>query len=120
MIRGTILAATLLLTACAQPLPPERASYVGTWQGEGVVLTITADGRVDYEREDDGDRVSIQAPITRFEGAHFWAGMLGIETRFEVSQPPTQARGEWRMTVDGRPLVRTDTLIRSSDDDIST
>jgi hypothetical protein len=96
----------LLLCACAQPLPAERQHYVGQWRGDGMELSIGADGRVVYKRSKGASSTSIDAPLQRFEGDDFFVGIGPLDTRFEVSSPPREVDGVWRMTVDGVELVR--------------
>lgn len=107
----TALVATLLTTllmACGQPVPPEKAAYVGQWKSERMTLRISADGRVDYRRVEDSSSTKISAPIQRFDGPHFDVGVGPITTRFTVSSPPEDdGEGTLRMTVDGVRLTRT-------------
>lgn len=96
----------LLLIACSNPLPPEKMNYVGEWQGIGMDLVITADGSVGYERYQEGSKTEINAPLQAFDGNNFIVGVGFISTTFEVSKPPYQDDGIWRMTVDGVELTR--------------
>ena len=50
--RNTIvlLLLALMLSACAKPVPPDRAEYVGEWQEKSMYLLITQDGSVRYKR----------------------------------------------------------------------
>ena len=96
----------LLLCACARPLPADRQRYAGHWRGEGMSLSIGADGRVVYKRSKGSSSTSIDAPLQRFEGDDFFVGIGPLDTRFEVSSPPREVDGVWRMTVDGVELVR--------------
>ncbi|MET4203428.1 hypothetical protein [Bradyrhizobium sp. LA6.12] len=50
---------------------------------------------------------SINAPLRRFEGDHFVVGIAFLLTTFEVSTPPHQEAGTWKMVVDGVELTRT-------------
>jgi hypothetical protein len=101
------LAATLL-AGCGQPVPPDKASYVGHWRAERMTLRISADGRVDYRRVNGASSTKISAPIQGFEGPHFDVGVGPLTTRFTVSSPPADdGEGTLRMTVDGVPLTRT-------------
>jgi hypothetical protein len=100
-----VLAATI--AACGQPVPPEKAAYVGQWRSENMTLRITADGRVDYRRVEGSSSTKISAPIQRFEGPHFDVGIGPFTSRFTVSSPPEDdGDGALRMTVDGVPLTR--------------
>jgi len=100
-------AALLLLTACGVPVPPEKAAYVGQWEGLGMSLLITQDGSVAYKRIKGGVNTSINAPLKKFEGDNFVVGIGMWTTTFVVSKPPREEGGRWRMTVDGVELVRT-------------
>lgn len=104
-----LLPLLLMLSACAQPLPPERAAYVGTWRNGDTSLTITAGGRVAYfVSRDNGFHKKIQAPLQRFEGNDFVVGVGPFATTFVVSAPPQARPRGWTMTVDGVELHRVD------------
>jgi hypothetical protein len=45
--------------------------------------------------------------LRRFEGDHFVVGIAFLSTTFEVSTPPHQEAGTWKMVVDGVELTRT-------------
>ena len=109
--QASALAAALLaalLTACGQPVPPDKAAYVGQWKSERMTLRISAEGRVDYRRVEGASSTKISAPIQRFDGPHFDVGVGPITTRFTVSSPPEDdGEGTLRMTVDGVRLTRT-------------
>ena len=74
-----ILAAAVLLSACAQPLPQDKRDYAGTWQNDdsSVRLTISADGGITFNGPvtingtcDISDTLSVDADIdsiVRFE-----------------------------------------------------
>lgn len=96
----------LALAACAKPLPPERAAYVGQWQGANMVLRITQEGRLAYKRMEGNTTTSVDAPIQGFSGDDFSAGVGPLSTTFKVSAPPHQVGPEWKMTVDGVELTR--------------
>ena len=96
----------VLLAACADPLPTERLEYAGEWRGATTYLLITPDGRCKYERRKNGNSVSVEAPIQRFEGDNFVVGLGPFTTTFVVAKPPHVADGKWRMVVDGVELVR--------------
>lgn len=98
---------TLLLAGCGEPLPPDRAAYAGTWQGDGVVLHIAAQGRVEYQRVEGNHSRSVSGPIQAFEGDSFSVGIGPLTTLFEVSSTPRENHGVWQMTVDGVVLTRT-------------
>jgi hypothetical protein len=102
------VAALLVSSGCAKPLPPEKLHYAGEWRGPGMLLVISPEGTVRYERKEGNSSTSINAPITEFDGNDFLVGMGGLTTRFVVPVPPHQANGGWEMTVDGVDLRRVD------------
>ena len=104
----TLLAAGVLaaLAACSNPLPADRAAYIGEWEGTGMVLEINQGGQVYYKRVGGGSSRSIDMPLVRFEGANFVVGFGPFTTTFVVSVPPHESNGAWLMTVDGVQLRR--------------
>jgi hypothetical protein len=108
---GWLALACLWLAGCAEkPLPAEYADYAGHWRGDGVLLVITPGGHADYESVRDGLRTSLEGPVHGFDGRSFRIGPGPLSVRFEVQEPPRLANGRWRMTVDGRRLVRVEIL----------
>lgn len=104
--RLALLACTLLLAACGQPLPPDKADYAGLWQAPTMRLQIGADGQVNYAHHKQGAQTTINAPIKAFQGNNFEVGIGPFTTVFVVTAPPHQYDGQWRMTVDGVELQR--------------
>jgi hypothetical protein len=96
-----------LLAACGKPVPPEKAAYVGYWQGPGMTLSITQEGRIEYKRVEGGSSKSISAPLQGFHGDDFDAGLGPMSTTFKVTAPPHQEGGAMKMTVDGVELTRS-------------
>ena len=102
------LMCTLALAACAKPVPPEKAAFVGEWQRAEMYLLITQDGSVRYKRLKGGGTVEVNGPLQRFEGDDFVVGIGSMNTRFDVTVPPHKLEdGSWKMTVDGLELTRT-------------
>lgn len=97
---------TLTLIACGQPVPPDKAAYVGEWQGLAMSLLITQDGSVAYRRLEGGVNKSIDAPLKAFEGNDFIVGVGPMKTKFVVSVPPHAEGDTWQMTVDGVVLTK--------------
>ncbi len=87
-------------------LTEDKQNYIGEWRGVNANLLIKADGTVDYRREETvGDTTntdSVSGPINNFDGASFTVGVLGNNTRFEISAPPVNGT----MTVNGETLER--------------
>jgi len=102
------VAVLLTLSACGQPVPPEKSTYVGEWHAPGMGLLITQDGSVVYKRIKGGVTTSINGPLRRFDGDDFIVGLPYLTTRFEVSKPPFQDGGKWKMVVDGVELTRVE------------
>ena len=101
-----LLAATLMLSACGKPVLPEKSAYVGEWRAQAMVLLITQDGSVAYKRMKGGTTTSVNGPLRQFEGDNFVVGVPLISTTFEVSRPPYQQGGKWKMVVDGVELTK--------------
>lgn len=103
---GLLLWIALLLSACANPLPPEKSAYAGQWDAPGMSLLVTQDGSVAYKRIRGGATTSVSAPLQKFDGDNFVVGIGLWTTTFVVSKPPTEEAGRWTMTVDGVTLTR--------------
>lgn len=99
-----------LLAACAEPVPPAFADYVGHWRGDGMRLVIRADGHADYDRVQAQRRVSIEGNVHGFDDGGFRIGVGPLSADFEVQRAPHLENGRWRMTVDGVELTRVDIL----------
>ena len=103
----TVVASIALgLSACAKPLPAERAAYAGEWSGPGMILIIDAGGRMEYQRKSGSASKSIKSPIKEFQGDNFVVGIGSLTTTFIVSAPPHQVGDSWMMTVDGVELTK--------------
>ena len=105
---AAVLAAALIAAGCGQPVPADKAAYVGRWQSQEpqMILVILQEGRVEYERKEGNSSTSIRAPIQGYFGDDFEVGLGFMNTRFVVSVPPHQEGGVWKMTVDGVVLTR--------------
>jgi len=101
-----LLAPVLLLAGCGKPVPPEKAAYVGEWKSASMALVITQEGRVAYKRVKGSSTTSVEGPIQKFEGDSFIVGIPYLTTKFDVSQPPFQHDGRWKMVVDGVELTK--------------
>ncbi len=91
-------------------LTEDRQNYIGEWTNATTRLLIKPDGTIEYRREETvGDTTNndtISGPINTFSGASFTVGVLGNNTRFDVSPPPTMENGAMTMTVNGEKLER--------------
>jgi hypothetical protein len=99
-----IAPALLLLTACGQPVPQEKAAYVGDWRAQTMALLLTRDGTVAYKRLEGGVMTRINGSLRRFEGDNFVVGVPIRSTTFVKA--PYQQAGAWKMVVDGVELTR--------------
>ena len=95
-----------MLLGCARPVPLEKEAYVGEWRSAEIVLLILADGTVGYERLKSGGSVSVDGPLKEFIGDDFVVGVWFITTTFDVTEPPHEEDGFWKMTVDGVELTK--------------
>ena len=99
----------LLFVGCAEPLASDKLNYAGHWMSadSSINLTITPEGRVEYEKILPGKSTSLSAPIKSFDGDSFTAGVGPLSTEFKVTQAPHQdAQGNWFIVVDGHILSK--------------
>ncbi len=96
-----------MLVACSNPLPEDKIDYAGSWNGTDMDLQIQESGNLEYARIKDGVTTSITGPIKEFDGDNFIVGFAFLTTTFEVSTPPYQDDGVWKMVVDGVELSKT-------------
>lgn len=106
------LLASQLGFAKPNAVPPEKASYIGDWQGQQMHLHIFQNGEIKYRRNEPGKNVDMNIELVRFNGDNFDAGAnMGFATvsaTFVVSKPPHREGDKWKMTVDGVELTRVD------------
>lgn len=105
-----IICFALFLTACDNPLPPSKIAYEGIWRSENMVLVITRQGQVSYERKEGTMTTSINGPIKEFTKNGFSVGFGFLTSEFIVNQKPSVQAGQWIMIVDGVKLTRTNQL----------
>ncbi|MCP3907753.1 MAG: hypothetical protein GY712_07020 [Oceanicoccus sp.] len=101
-----VFVVAFLLTACAEPLPENKLHYAGDWQSKEMALLILEDGSVAYKRLKDGATTSVNGPLKEFIGDDFVVGVSFLTTAFDVSEPPHEEKGVWRMTVDDVQLTK--------------
>jgi hypothetical protein len=106
-MRSAIFAVALLtLTACGQPVPNDKVAYVGEWESPTMSLVIPQSGNVRYKHVKGSTTTSVDAPLRKFEGDNLVVGLPFVSTTFEVSKPPFEEAGSWKMVVDGILLTR--------------
>ncbi len=100
----------LFLSACDNPLPPSKLPYEGVWKSEHMILIITREGQVSYERKEGAMTTSINGPIKEFTKAGFTVGFGFLTSEFIVNQKPSEQDGQWIMIIDGVKLTRANQL----------
>ncbi|MFQ1005117.1 hypothetical protein [Gilliamella sp. CG13] len=107
-----LLILAIFITACNEldAIPPEKSNYIGTWQGEYMVISIAKDARVNYNYKKDGVTTTIKGPIQEFIGDDFKVGILGLNSLFKVSTPPYFEDGQWKMVIDDQLVIKTSDL----------
>ena len=105
-LRLLVFVSALALTACGKAVPSDKSAYVGEWRAQKMALLITQDGRVAYKRFEGAVTKSVDGPLQGFEGNNFKVGVAFLSTTFEVSKPPFQEGGKWKMVVDGVELTK--------------
>jgi len=91
-----------------EPVPPDKADYVGTWRSDdGVVtLTIQADGFLTHTKSQGMSNSEFNAPIKAFEDDAIIAGIGPAVQTFKIDKPPKKVKGDWRMMVNDIALTR--------------
>jgi len=104
---NTLACAGIEEAAKSKPVPADKVDYIGTWNGDKVALTITANGDCEYTKTPaDGATTSISAPIQAFHPTGFDVGIGPFVTTFLVTEPPHEDGGVWKMTVDEVELTK--------------
>lgn len=108
MKKSIVLSSVLLFVlACkGQPVPENKKSYVGTWIGDGINLTISSDGGLSYQKVRSAGRTSVNGPIQEFADREIRAGIWIFSAKFRIDQEPTLVDGKWTMEVDGEKLTK--------------
>ena len=102
-----IAGVTGLIGGCNSiPVPEDKKSYIGTWEGVGFHLSISDNGGVDYRRVNGKRSTKISGPLKNFEGDDFIVGVLFFNTTFEVHKPPYLDGDDWFMVIDGIELKK--------------
>jgi hypothetical protein len=101
-----VVVAATSLTACAQPLPADRAAYAGEWSGPGTILSITLGGDLAFEQKTRGTTIEILGPIKAFDGDDIVVGFAFVTSTIDVTSPPAEHDGAWTMAVSGVALTK--------------
>jgi hypothetical protein len=109
-VRKFLLVACLLAPqlSFAAPVPADKASYVGEWQGDKMRLRLAQNGKIEYRRGNAGSKRDLNADLGGFDGNNFHAGFGFVKLTFLVSKPPYREGGKWKMVVDGVELTKVE------------
>lgn len=88
-----------------EPVPPPAATWVGQWEGPGLVIAITPAGLVAIDQQGSSS-THVQAPAKGWEEG-IVVGVGSFTTTWRVDERPYELDGVWHMVVEGVPLVRT-------------
>lgn len=94
------------MTGCNNPLPEFKLTYQGVWVNQNTFLSISRQGRVEYEKGEGTFTTKISGPIKEFTHTGFSVGFGFLAADFVVQQPPKEVGGHWIMKVDGSLLTR--------------
>ena len=106
MIVVSLFLTSLASLAGAVPVPPDKQAYVGEWTGNGVELSIGADGSVSYKQQAGSFSKSLSGKLIEFVGPSLRVDALIIKGTVTVDEPPHEDRGVWVMTVGGAKVLR--------------
>jgi uncharacterized protein len=96
-----------VLVGCAQPVPSSKKDFIGTWQGPEMRLTVTAAGKVDYERH-GAIAVTVTGSRLVFEESNLIVGVWPFDMTLRVDEPPHGDGAVWKMKLDGVELARAE------------
>lgn len=102
---------SLLLFGCSpDPIPQDQTIYVGVWQGGNVFLEIMEDGNASYAKVQDGATETVDSPVKQIGDGKIVIGFLFFTKTLELTKPPYEEDGEWKMIIDGVTLTKQTTL----------
>ncbi len=97
------------LQAMAEGVPPPSANWVGEWDGAGTYVAIAPDGSVVIETTGTASvntATSVRAPAQSWDDGELVVGIGMFTTTWRIDEAPYERDGEWRMVMEGTPLVR--------------
>ncbi len=97
------------LQSMSEGVPPPSANWVGEWEGAGTYMAIAADGSVVIETTGTASMntaTSVRAPAQSWEDGELVVGIGIFTTTWRIDEAPYERDGEWRMVMEGTPLVR--------------
>lgn len=95
------------LAEMAEPVPPpeDMSRLVGTWKGDGVELTLSADGMLHHQTQGAGS-TEFTAPVKEWRDDAIVAGVGPVTQTFEIEGPRKAGKGKFVLVVNGNELVR--------------
>ncbi len=104
------LGIVLVLTSCdefkAKPVPEKYASLIGTWEGSGIDLVITADGGISYKKISGSGSSEMTAPIKEMTDDHILIKVLFIRQELKINKLPYSENNQKKVRIDGNVLVK--------------
>jgi hypothetical protein len=88
--------------AVKNALATDKKDYVGTWtsESEESFLTITANGELDYKKNETKTKTTLSGPIAELDGNDI-VMKVGLEFRVKVKVPPHRVGDRLEMVADG-------------------
>ncbi|RYZ05466.1 MAG: sel1 repeat family protein [Myxococcales bacterium] len=108
MRRSFIPLLCALAGACSHPVPASGEQFVGLWTAADRYLAISADGRLEYQRKSGGNTVELGGVIRSIDSEEIRTGIWPISSTFKVDRAPHLDGDQWKMTIDGVELSRTE------------
>jgi hypothetical protein len=100
-----------VIFGCApDPIPQDQKVYVGIWQGSNIFLEIDADGNASYAKVMEGASETVDSPVKKIGDGKIVIGYLFITKTLELTKPPFEEDGKWKMVIDGVTLTKQTTL----------
>jgi hypothetical protein len=102
----------LMICSCSpDPIPQDQMVYVGVWQGSNIFLEIDANGNASYAKLRDGAVIeTVDSPVKKIGDGKIVIGYLFITKTLELTKPPFEEDGNWKMIIDGVTLIKQTTL----------
>lgn len=100
--------AVWIALAVTAGLPKGMEGHAGFWSSHSAYLLIEPGGNVTYIQSGAPRDWHLTAPAHSFTSSGFSMGLLGVNRRFRIDQPPRERDGRWRMVVDGIDFERVD------------
>jgi hypothetical protein len=108
---GALALAAAFSLACAglmpepEPVPADKADYVGSWTGEDRALDISADGTASWENTAGAGETSVNGNIA-FTDEGFSIGLPPMAIPFIVNSAPAVDGKDWTMTINGDVVMK--------------